>query len=157
MRGDKANKIRQALADFGNTFNDREIAEMTGTTQSFVYKLRTKEKVKERTTRMKVTKKAKEQAIAKNAELGKKIVRRGRPPKAVVETQTNTNNLKDAIAVMMDLVAKYKDLFISFDSKRQLVEFMWQEEVYQVAPQEVDQLLSAMKYLDGKKLAWQVE
>jgi hypothetical protein len=161
MRGDKAKKIREALVEFGSTFNDREIAEMVGATQSFVYKLRSKEKYK--TTRAKVTKKAKEQAIAKNAELGKKIVKRGRPSKndnvktTIDNVKTTNDNLKDAVAVMMDLVSKYKNLFVSFDSKRDLVEFMWQDEVYQVPPQEVEQILSAMKYLDGKKLAWKVE
>jgi hypothetical protein len=100
-----------------------------------------------------VTLKAKQNALNKNQQLGQVAKRRGRPPKVVVEN----NNLRDAIAVMLDLVAKYKDLFISFDSKRYLVEFMWQDEVYQVPPQEVEQILSAMKYLDGKKLAWKVE
>ena len=96
---------------------------------------------------MKKTIKSTQVKLTKN---GKRM---GRPPKVVVEN----NNLRDAIAVMMDLVAKHKDLFVSFDSKRKLVEFMWQDEVYQVAPQEVDQILSAMKYLEGKKLAWTAE
>ena len=85
--------------------------------------------------------------------LSKNGKRMGRPPKVVVEN----NNLRDAIAVMLNLVAKHKDLFVSFDSKRYLVEFMWKDEVYQVPPQEVENLLSAMKYLESKELKWVTE
>ena len=111
-------------------------------------------------TRTRITKQAKATALAKNQELGKKIVRRGRPPKNDNVKTTNDNvkttndNLKDALAVMLDIVSKHKDLFISFDSKRYLVEFMWKDDVYQVPPQEVNNLLSAMKYLEDRELKW---
>jgi hypothetical protein len=100
-----------------------------------------------------VTLKAKQNALNKNQQLGQVAKRRGRPPKVVVEN----NQLNTAIKTMIDLVSKHKDLFISFDSKRYLVEFMWQDEVYQVPPQEVEGILSAMKYLDDRKLKWTAE
>lgn len=103
----------------------------------------------------------KKSTIAQN--LGKGLTkngkRMGRPPKnkVAIVTQSQKPNLKDAIDAMFNLVKNHKDLFISFDSKRDLVEFMWQDEVYQVPPQEVEQTLSAMKYLEDRELKWCVE
>ena len=87
---------------------------------------------------------------ASTIKLTKNGKRMGRPPKAVLQN----NALNDALKTMLDLVSKHKDLFISFDSKRYLVEFMWKDDVYQVPPQEVNNLLSAMKYLEDRELKW---
>ena len=87
---------------------------------------------------------------ASTIKLTKNGKRMGRPPKVVVQN----NALNDALKTMLDLVSKHKDLFISFDSKRYLVEFMWKDDVYQVPPQEVNNLLSAMKYLEDRELKW---
>lgn len=148
MKETKVSKVKALLSEFGSTFSDKEFAEMAGCSESFVYKVR---KGKYYTPK----KDAKEQAIAKNK-------KRGRPAKTSTQIKTQAVEkkevtIREAIDVMLNLVASKKDLFVSFDSKRYLVEMMWNDEVYQVPPAEVEQTLSAMKYLEDRELKWRVE
>lgn len=149
----KLENVKEALSTNGDRMSDKEIAKVAGCSESFVYKVR---KGKYYTPR----KDAKAQAIAKNKSMPQK--KRGRPAKAKTSVAIKVEakkevSIREAIDVMLNLVASKKDLFVSFDSKRYLVEMMWKEEVFQVPPAEVEQTLSAMKYLEDRELKWQVE
>ena len=154
MRGDKAKQIREALAEWGHVMGDKEIAEYVGATQSFVYKLRNKDKVKKRI----VSKKAKAQAIAKNNELGKNVVRRGRPPKvksvAEVAVIKKPVTIAEACHTLIDVLQQHKNLYLSFDTSRTAVEVMWNDDVYHVAPEEVTRIAECVDYLESRRLTY---
>lgn len=163
MKETKVSKVKAVLAEMGDVMTDKEIAKYAECSESFVYKVRKgkyytpKLSVKKRATQV-----AKEQAIARNTELAMKEKKRGRPAKTSIAIKTQTVeqrqvSIREAVDAMLNLVASKKNLFVSFDSSRYLVELMWQDEVYQVPPAEVEQTLSAMKYLEDRELKWRVE
>lgn len=159
----KVDQVRAKLELMGDVLSDREISKSVGCSESFVYKVRNNKYYTPVTAKKKrASQVAKEQAIARNAELGMKNKKRGRPAKTSVAIKTQAVEkkevtIREAIDKMLELVASKKDLFVSFDSKRYLVEMMWNDEVYQVPPAEVEQTLSAMKYLEDRELKWRVE
>ena len=141
MRGDKAKKIRELLTEFGSTFNDREIAEMADSTQSFVYKLRSKERVK---------------AKLKDKVPTIKTKRLGRPAKAktpVVEV-TKQPSIVDACHTLINALQQHKNLYISFDNSRTTVEVMWNDDVYHVSPEEVTRIAECVDYLESHRLTY---
>ena len=148
MKETKVSKVKAVLAEMGDVMSDKEIAKYAECSESFVYKVRKGKYYTPKAT-------AKAQAIAKNK-------RRGRPAKAKTSVAIKVEakkevSIREAVDAMLNLVASKKNLFVSFDSKRYLVELMWNDEIYQVPPAEVEQTLSAMKYLEDRELKWRVE
>ena len=64
---------------------------------------------------------------------------------------TRTVSLKEACDVLMYLVKDVKDLCISFDHSRKVVDVLWHEEVFQVEVNEVPKAVECIKFLASKE------
>lgn len=72
--------------------------------------------------------------------------RRGRPPKVAQEPKPMPT-LTEACQVIMREVLQLKDVYISFDHEDLHVCVMWYDEQYKARPNEVAEVIEAIKYL----------
>lgn len=68
-------------------------------------------------------------------------------PKQVAQTVS----LKEACEVLKYLVKDIKGLCITFDSNREAVEIMWEEEIFNAPVTEMVKVMECVKYLDERK------
>lgn len=80
-----------------------------------------------------------------------KTVRKVKQPKEA----TRTVSLKEACEVLNYLVKDVKDLCISFDHSRHVIDVLWHEELFQVTVDEVPKAVECIKFLAGKE--WDTE
>ena len=61
------------------------------------------------------------------------------------------SKLVDACNIFLEEVAKVDELFISFDSSRELVEIMWHEWLFKVPVSEVEMTLECIEFLNHRE------
>lgn len=124
MKATKSNQVRALLAS-NDGYTAKDIAELVECDVTLVYQLK------------------REMAKPK----------RGRPRKVTtVINATSVVSLIDATKTIHDTVKEIKDFGISFDYAREDYDIIWRDEVYQVAPSELQQTLDCIKFLASKEL-----
>jgi hypothetical protein len=79
--------------------------------------------------------------------------KRGRPRKVVTVINPSVS-LIDATKAMQSLVRGIKDFGIAFDYAREDLDVIWRDEVYQIAPEDLDKTIDCIKYLNSKELQY---
>lgn len=125
----KASEIK-ALLNLGKVMTDTKIAKRVGCHPTYVYQIRKAEGIP-----------------AHKAKLG-------RPRKTTVINASSVVSMIDATKAIHNTVKSIKDFGISFDYAREDFDVIWHDEVYQVAPSELEKTIDCIKFLASKEIQY---